>query len=237
MPPTPQRSRTMPNVTVPPPGVPQGPPPGAHRSGRPDGEHFERVPSGYHPVHVDDYIRRLLGELKAAEKRAEELARAAVREVSSTPQGRELLADLIKLAADEITGQKEAAAAEGAQIIADARAEAEAIIARANDESGRMAAGAREQADAVVSTARASASELLDQATLRATAVTDHAQRRLDALTQLHDQTLGQLRRVHEVAGGTLEMEEKRGSLADEVARAMGESPAAQPAALEAPGA
>ena len=107
----------------------------------------------------------------------------------------------------------------------DARAEAEAILARAGDEGAQRVAGAREQADSVVSGARASAGQLMDQATARAQAVTDHAQRRLDALTQLHDQTLAQLRRVHEVAGGTLEMEEKRGSLADEVARATGEVP------------
>lgn len=227
-----QRQRTMPNLTI---------PPGGHSPGKPDGQHFDRVPDGYHPRHVDDYVRSLLQQLRAAEANAARAIGTAAHDVAraaETPQGRQLLADLIKLAADEITGQKEAAAAAGARIIADARAEAEAILAQASDQGAQLAAGAREQADSVVSSARASAGQLMDQATTRAQAVTDHAQRRLDALVGLHDQTLGQLRRVHEVTAGTLEMEEKRGLLADEVARAAGDiPPPPEPAqaALEAP--
>jgi vacuolar-type H+-ATPase subunit H len=225
------RSRTMPNLAA---------PPGGHSPGKPDGQHFELVPSGYHPQHVDEYVRSLLQQLRAAEERAARAVGAAARDVAraaETPQGRQLLADLIKLAADEITGQQAAAAAEGARIVADARAEAEAILARANDEGAQRVAGAREQADSVVSSARASAGQLMDEATARAQAVTDHAQRRLDALVQLHDQTLSQLRRVHEVTTGTLDMEEKRGPLADEVARATADIAAPGPAqaALEAP--
>lgn len=224
MPPS-QRPPTMPNVTIPPGDI--------RRDSKPDGEHFARVANGYHPGHVDEWARRIIDRLRQAEAKVAELSAAAVREVGRSPEGKQLLADLMKLALDEITGQKEAAAAEGARILSDARAEAAAIIEQASKDSAGLVSGAREQSDALLESARKGASDMLDKATTRAQAVSEGAQRRLDAVTASHEQLLARFRELHAGMGELMSRESERGTMADEVARLTGE-PAEVAAAADA---
>lgn len=195
---------------------------------RPDGHHFERVANGYHPGHVDNFIRGLYRDLREAQHRAAQAVKVAERgvaDVAETPQGRQLLVDFMKLAFDELTQERAAAAADGARLIEDAKAEAEAIIAGANSQASSTVGGAREQADALLASARSQATETLDRATAQAAAVNQGAARRLDAISKQHQVLLDRIGHLHAGTGQMLHMETERGTLEEEVRRIAGGLP------------
>lgn len=207
-------------------------------SPKPDGRHFAIVPNGYHPGHVDSYVHRLLGDLRSAEQRAAEAFRVAGKgaaDVAGTPQGRQLIADLMKLALDEVTQQREAAAADGAKIIADAKSEAAVILADANSQASKVVSGAHEQADTLLTSARAQATDTLDTANAQAAAVSQGAARRLDAISKQHDVLLSRIGHLHAGAGQLLAMEADRGTLEEEVQRIAGGLPTDAVVAASAP--
>ena len=87
-----------------------------------------------------------------------------------------------------------------------------------------------------VATAMAQAKQQLDDATARAGAVHDGAERRLNLLISRHTETVRRLTEIRDVVTNLVSGEAARGSLEEEVARALGDqSPAGQAAA--APGA
>ena len=201
--------------------------------GRPTGElpAFETVPRGYHKGQVDELLRGLLHRLHTAEEALARGLQHAAADVGSSPQARQLIDELMRLALDEILGQKAAAAAESEQLLADARRQSAEVASIARDEADRLVAGAREQSETLLSSARAEASHHLDQAAAQAAAVSDAAGRRMQALASAHEQTLARFAEINSVTGQLLAAEGQRGSLQDEVSRALGTSPEVQAAA------
>lgn len=204
--------------------------------GRPTGElpAFERVVKGYHMGQVDDFIRALLHRAHVAEEALARGAGQAVAEVESNPRARQLVDELMRIALDEVTGQKTAALAQAAQILEGARSQADQITSGAREEAASMVGGAREQSDTLLASARADAKRHLDDAYAKAAAVQEGAGRRMQALTATHAQTLTRLAEINGVTSRLLAAEEQRGDLQGEVERALGATPPAVQAA--APG-
>lgn len=175
----------------------------------PEGTHplFERVTRGYHMQQVDEYIRDLLTRLHGLEGRLAGPAEKAAVEAVSSPQARQAIDELMRLALDEILGNKAAAESEAAQLLENARTEAASILAAARGESDEMVAGAREQSGSLLSDARGQARKMLDDAASRV----DEADRRVAALASVHKQTLTRLNEISQVTRQMMDTEAERG--------------------------
>ncbi|MCW2929877.1 MAG: hypothetical protein JWM19_839 [Actinomycetia bacterium] len=184
---------------------------------------FTSVGRGFHPGEVMTFINRLVQKIEELERRVA----PAVERAAGNPAVQQSVLDLLKIAAGQIEGEKLAAHAEIEQSRQQAQAESEGLLA-----------GSRQQASSIIENARADASRQLDKASAEAAAVTDGAAARMSAVRQVHAQTLQRLTAINEVTRNTLEAERQRGSLDDEVSRAMGIAPATAPQQLPAaPGA
>ena len=111
--------------------------------------------------------------------------------------------------------------------VAAARTEAEKTRAAARTEAERSVGEAHKQADTTIVSAKAQAKQLLDEATARATAIHDGAERRLNLLMSRHSEALRRLTEIRDVVTGLVAGEVTRGSLEDEVAKAVASSVAA----------
>ena len=164
-PPAPRQGRTGPQPAAPPPGALA-----------PDPRRFDRVPDGYHPGQVDRVILALLERVRAAEERAARAVReagGALLRGAESPQGQQLIEDVLRTAAAEIEGNRAAALADAEKILADATARGRQSVTEAAREADSLTAGARQQADVVLAGAREEAKRVTDEATARATAVSE----------------------------------------------------------------
>lgn len=194
------------------------------------GPSFPVVTKGYDRRHVDQWIDDARREMDWARQEIERLGRAAVpwlEHEAESPAGQRLLAELIQLAADEVTGQQAAAAAEIEQMIAGARQQADGIIADARRQAEGITAKATQQAGALVANAQADAKKTTDDADAHAAAVNEAAGERLKRLVQLHDDGIARMSEVQEVTARVLAGEQQRGPLRDEVAKALAAVPPA----------
>lgn len=199
----------------------------------PEMPQFDRSRNGYHPSQVHQWASGLLTRIRELEGELAGMVGKAGHTLlhdAGTPQGHAMLADLMKVAADEINGQKLSAAEEVAQMFRQAeeeiRAKHEQAAATASKtltdsdlQASRLVAGAREQADTVLQTAHAQAKAITDDAAAHAAAVHEGAQRRMGALVGLHTETAKRLRMIHDVTGKLMDEDDARGSLEDEIAR------------------
>ncbi len=120
-----------------------------------------------------------------------------------------------------------AARDEAERTVSAARADAEQMTGSATAAAERMVAEANEHAESTVATALAQAKQQLDEATARATAIHDGAERRLNLLISRHTETVRRLTEIRDVVTNLVAGETARGSLEDEVARALtGQAPA-----------
>lgn len=183
----------------------------------PGQQSFNTAQRGYHKGEVDRWVSWALDEI-------ERLSRAAagftVHEASS-PEGQRLIAELVRLAADEITGQQAAAAAEIEQLVAGAHQQADSIIADARQRSDQALASAAQQAGSLVAGARADAKKTTDDASAHAAAVHEAAGERLVQLAKIHEDGLARLAQVQQVTAQVLDAEKSRGSLKSEVDKAL----------------
>jgi cell division septum initiation protein DivIVA len=106
--------------------------------------------------------------------------------------------------------------------VATANAEAEQMVSAAHATAEQAVSEAHEHAETTVSTALAQAKQALDEATARATAIHDGAERRLNLLISRHTETMRRLTEIRDVVTGLVSGEVSRGSLEDEVNRALG---------------
>jgi cell division septum initiation protein DivIVA len=106
--------------------------------------------------------------------------------------------------------------------VASARAEADETVSSARASAEQTIADANSHAENTVSTALAQAKQQLDEATARATAIHDGAERRLNLLISRHTETVRRLTEIRDVVTGLVSGEVSRGSLEDEVNRALG---------------
>jgi len=181
------------------------------------GQSFSTVQRGYHKGEVDDWVRSALSEIDRLGRQVT----AFLSHEASSPQGQKLLSELMQLAADEVTGQRAAAVEEIEQMIAGAHQQSDGIIADARRQAEQITGSATQQSSSLISNARADAKKTTDKAEAYAAAVREAAEARLTQLVRLHDDGIARLSQVNEVTGKMLAAESQRGSLADEVTRAL----------------
>lgn len=181
------------------------------------GASFETAQRGYHKGQVDEWVHWALSEM---ERLGHQVATFTVHEAQS-PEGQKLISELIRIAADEVTGQQAAAAAEVEQMIAGARQQAEQVIADARAKADQALSSATQQASTLVANARADAKKTTDDAAAHAAAVHEAAGERLVQLSKLHEDGIARLAQVNQVTTQVLDAEKSRGSLKDEVTRAL----------------
>src|SRR6202042_317223 len=105
--------------------------------------------------------------------------------------------------------------------VATATAEADKARTSARTEAERAVSEATKQAESAVATAKAQAKQQLDEATARATAIHDGGERRLNLLTSRPTEAIGRLTEIRDVVTTLVAGETARGSLEEEVARAV----------------
>jgi cell division septum initiation protein DivIVA len=106
--------------------------------------------------------------------------------------------------------------------VATATAEAEQMVSTAHAAAEQTVSQANEHAENTVNAAMAQAKQQLDDATARATAIHDGAERRLNLLISRHTETVRRLTEIRDVVTSLVSGEVSRGSLEDEVNRALG---------------
>lgn len=105
--------------------------------------------------------------------------------------------------------------------VSSARAEADALATAAQQSAEQAVADATKHADSTVAAAIAQSKQQLDDATARATAIHDGAERRLNLLISRHTETVRRLTEIRDVVTSLVAGEAARGSLEDEVNRAL----------------
>lgn len=120
-----------------------------------------------------------------------------------------------------------AAKDEAERSVASAKAEAEHLVTTAQTASERTVAEANKHAESTVAAAMAQAKQQIDDANARATAVHEGAERRLNLLISRHTETVRRLTEIRDVVTSLVAGEAARGSLDDEVSRALGQHAAA----------
>src|ERR1700728_1612881 len=105
--------------------------------------------------------------------------------------------------------------------VASARSEAEKTRNTARTEAERSIGEAHKQSETAVASAKAQAKQVLDEATARATAIHDGAERRLNLLMSRHTEALRRLTEIRDVVTTLVAGEVARGSLEDEVEKAV----------------
>src|SRR5579875_3675829 len=190
-------------------------------------------------------VERLRTELAEARETA---ARPAHEEISErVGQILKLAADEAKAERERVAAElaqlREAAKEETDKLRADAQEQAERMLAAAAEQSERSVSAAKSEAEQLLSSAQASAEQTvaaatkhaestvaaamaqakqqLDEATARATAIHEGAERRLNLLISRHTETVRRLTEIRDVVTSLVAGEAARGSLEDEVTRAM----------------
>ena len=188
---------------------------------------FTVVESGYHPGQVDQHFRQLVSRIRELESRLVGALGQGAHEISGNPAARRSMEDLLRIALDEIAGNRAAAAEDAARMLADARSAARQILEGAQAEADSLVSGARQQSDSVIATARDQAKASMDTASARSAAVDSAAGQRLARISSLHTETLRRLQQAHDVTGQLLAAEQDRGPVEGEVERAMAALPPA----------
>lgn len=185
------------------------------------GANFAVVQRGYHKGDVDRWVREAIERMEDMGRQLE----TALGHAAASPQGQRTIADLVQLAADEITHNQLAAQQEIDDLIAGAHQQADQIIASARQEADKRISSATQQANTLVASAQADAKQTTDAAAAHAEAVHSAAGQRLAHLAKLYDDTFARMRQIQEVVGKNLEAHEARGSLKDEVESALASLP------------
>jgi cell division septum initiation protein DivIVA len=172
---------------------------------------------GYHKGEVEQWAKSVLSEI---ERLGRQVASFAGHELT-TPAGQKLMAEVLQIVADEAMGQKQAADQEIAQLLEGAREQARQIIEESRAQAQQTAGSATDQAAAMVSNARAESKRMTDEAAAHAAAVHEAAEARMALVARFHQDGLDRIRQVYEKTGQMLAAEEERGSLAEEVSRAL----------------
>jgi len=165
-------------------------------------------------------------EAKAERQRgatdANELRDAARAETDKLRTDVKQEVDRFKAEAQERAERMLTAAQEQAdRAVGTARTEAEELVSTARAAADKTVSEANQHAENTVSTAMAQAKQQLDDATARATAIHDGAERRLNLLISRHTETVRRLTEIRDVVTGLVSGEASRGSLEDEVNRAL----------------
>ena len=124
-------------------------------------------------------------------------------------------------AQDQAERMLSAAQEQAENSVTTARSEAEKIRTASRTEADRVVAEANKRAENTVTQAKSQAKQQLDEATARATAIHDGAERRLNLLTSRHTEAIRRLTEIRDVVTTLVAGENSRGSLEDEVNKAV----------------
>jgi cell division septum initiation protein DivIVA len=188
--------------------------------------------AGGRPAHeeVSERVGQIL-KLAADEAKAERERGSA--EIAQMRDGAKAETDKLRADVKEETDRLRAEAQDRAErmltaaqeqsdrAINSARTEADALVTTAQQSAEQTIADATKHADSTVAAAIAQAKQQLDDATARATAIHDGAERRLNLLISRHTETVRRLTEIRDVVTSLVAGEAARGSLEDEVARAL----------------
>lgn len=153
---------------------------------------------------------------------ANELREAAKSETDKLRSEVKQEVDRLKAEAQDRAERMLTAAQEQADnAAATARAEAEELVSSAHAAAEKTVSEANQHAENTVNTALAQAKQQLDDATARANAIHDGAERRLNLLISRHTETVRRLTEIRDVVTSLVSGEVSRGSLEDEVNRAL----------------
>lgn len=178
------------------------------------------------PARVGQILKLAAEQAKEERERgaldATEMREAAKTETDKLRSDTKLETDQARAHAQDQAERMLAAAAEQSErSVVAAKAEAERLVSTAQASAERTVADATKHADTTVAAAIAQAKEQLDQATARATAIHDGAERRLNLLISRHTETVRRLTEIRDVVTSLVSGEATRGSLEDEVNRAL----------------
>jgi len=177
--------------------------------------------AGGRPAH-EEVSERIAQILKLAADEAGAQKTRADEEITKLRTDAKSEADRIRAQAKDQSERMLAAAQEQAErAISTARAEAEKLRTSARAEAEHAAADAHKQAEEAVAGAKAQAKQLLDEATARASAIHDGAERRLDLLKDRHAEAMRRLTEIRDVVTDLVAHDGAKGSLDDEVAKAV----------------
>ncbi len=173
-------------------------------------------------------ILKLAAEEAKAEREhgavdANELREAAKKETDKLRADVKQEVDGLKAEAQDRAERMLTAAQEQAdRAVATATAEADKMLSSAHAAAEQTVSEANQHAESTVGAAMAQAKQQLDDATARATAIHDGAERRLNLLISRHTETVRRLTEIRDVVTSLVSGEVSRGSLEDEVNRALG---------------
>src|SRR6266496_3892752 len=210
-----------------------------------DEDAFEVQMRGYSRRQVDEFVARTRSQTRDLEER---LARAlddseqvrqqlavARQQPGAKPAHEEIserIAQILKLADDEAKAQKARANDEIAKARGDAQREVEATINEAREKAERMLTSAQDQAESFVSAARAEADKARDAARTEAEQAAADARKEADELLvsarskaeRMLAESTARSTAINDGAARRLELlsrDSARGSLEDEVAKAV----------------
>ena len=188
------------------------------------------------PAHEE--ISERIGQiLKLADDESKAQRNRADEEISKLREDARLASEKLREDAKAETDKTRAEAHEQAErMLSAAQEQAESTVASATSEADKARKSARaeaeravseatKQAESAVTTAKAQAKQQLDEATARATAIHDGAERRLNLLMSRHTEAIRRLTEIRDVVTTLVAGEAARGSLEDEVNRAVTAGP------------
>jgi cell division septum initiation protein DivIVA len=130
--------------------------------------------------------------------------------------------DKVRAEAQEQAERMLSAAQEQAErSVATARTESDKMRNATRTEAERVVAEANKHAENAVAAAKTQAKQQLDEATARATAIHDGAERRLNLLMSRHTEAIRRLTEIRDVVTTLVAGETSRGSMEDEVNKAV----------------
>ena len=159
-----------------------------------------------------DRVVSEINDLREAAKDETEKLRADVKQETDRQRAE---------AQDRAERMLAAAAEQSERTVGAAKAEADEMTSTAQAAAEQVVGDANKHAESTIATAMAQAKQQLDDATARATAIHDGAERRLNLLISRHTETVRRLTEIRDVVTSLVSGETSRGSLEDEVARAL----------------
>jgi cell division septum initiation protein DivIVA len=184
------------------------------------------------PAH-EEISERVHQILKLADDEAKALRDRGATEIAEMREAATAETDKLKADVKEETDRLRAEAQDRAErmltaaqeqserAITSARTEADSLLSAAQQSAEQTVNDASKHAESTVAAAIAKAKQQLDDATSRATAIHDGAERRLNLLISRHTETVRRLTEVRDVVTSLVAGETARGSLEDEVNRAL----------------
>ena len=176
---------------------------------------------GARPPH-EEVSERIAQILKLADDEAKAQKARANEDIAKVRSDAQREADAVLTEAREKADRMLTSAQDQAEnFVSAARAEADKTRESARAEADKAAAESRKEAEEQLASARSKAERMLAESTARSTAINEGAARRLELLSGTHAEAARRLTEIRDVVTELLSRDAARGSLEDEVAKAV----------------